>query len=984
MRTCRRLLLCSLLPLMAACSGSSSSTTVVGPTERCAVAVSAPPSAIGPAGGTGTISVDTARECQWSASAEATWLTIMSGATGQGTSTVPFSAAPNRSTSTRRGTIAVNGQRAEITQEAATCSASVSPATLSVGAAGDNVGIAVTEQEFCAWTAVARVSWIAVTSSGDGTGNGEVRISVAANTGPQRSGSVDVAGREVVITQAAAPAQCSFGIAPANLSSGAAGDSATVTVTASPNCAWAAISEDPWITVRAGATGVGNGTVTLQVASNSGAARTGRVTIAGQTYTVTQAAAAASCSYNISPASASVDSAGASPTVSVTATNGCAWSAVSNAAWIVVTGTGSGSGNGSVTLAVAPNGGGPRMNTVTIAGQTYSVTQSAGSPLTQCTFTVAPESVPVGPTGGPASVAVTTGSSCSWNVSTSDSWITFAGGGSRTGPGTVQLTIASNTSGARTGNVSIAGRTVSIQQAAGATCSYSLNPTSASPDAAGGSTTVAVTTTSGCAWTTTGAPSWITVTGGSGTGNGSVTVAVQANTGAARTATLTIAGQPFVVTQAAAGATCSYSLNPTSASPAAAGGSTAVAVTAASGCAWTTTGAPSWITVTGGSGTGNGSVTLAVQANTGAARTATVTIAGQPFVVTQAAAGAACTYSLNPTSASPAAAGGSTPIAVTTSSGCAWTTTDAPSWITVTGGSGTGNGSVTLAIQANTGTARTATLTIAGQPFVVNQAAAGPTCSYSINPTSASPTAAGDVTAVTVATTSGCAWTTTDAPLWIIVVGGGGTGNGSVTLTILPNIGAARTATLTIAGQSFVVSQAALLPACSYSINPTSASPTAAGGSTPVDVTTTSSCSWTTTGAPSWITVTGGSGTGNGSVTLAVEANTAAARTATLTIAGQSFVVNQAAAACTFVVSPTVIQVSDSPTTSTLTVSTSSHCAWTAAVTTGGSWLTITSGASGTGNGTVDVRIDPNNGSARTGTLNIAGEVVTINQDEKD
>ncbi|MCA1652124.1 MAG: hypothetical protein LC753_18270 [Acidobacteria bacterium] len=691
---------------MAACSGSSTSTSVVGPTtERCAVAVSAPAAPIGPGGGTGTISVDTARECQWSASAEATWLSIMSGATGQGTSTVPFSAAPNRSTSARRGTIAVNGQRAEITQEAATCSGSVSPATVNLGPAGDDdVQLTVTEQEFCAWTAVSRVSWISVTSGGNGTGNGEVRLNVAANTGPARTGSVDVAGREVVITQAAAPAQCTFSISPASLSTGAAGGTAAVTVTASPNCAWAAISEDPWIAVSSGATGVGGGTVTLQVSSNSGSARTGRVTIAGQTYTVTQAGAAASCSYSISPASASVDSAGASQTVSVTATNGCAWSAVSNVTWIVVTGAANGTGNGSVTLTVAPNAGGSRTGTVTIAGQTYSVTQSAAAPP-QCTFTVAPESVPVAAAGGSPSVDVTTGSSCTWSVSTSTTWITFSGGSSRTGSGAVQLTVASNTGSARTGTVSIAGRTVSIEQAGAPapSCSFSINPTSASPPAAGGSTTVAVTTTSGCTWTTTGAPSWITVTGGSGAGNGSVTLAVQANTGTARTATLTIAGQSFVVTQAAAGATCTYSINPTSASPPAAGGSTTVAVTATAGCAWTTTGAPTWITVTGGSGTGNGSVTLAVQANTGAARTATLTIAGQSFVVTQAAPPPACSYSINPTSASPTAAGGSTAVAVTTTAGCSWTTTGAPTWITVTGGSGTGNGSVTLAVQANTG-----------------------------------------------------------------------------------------------------------------------------------------------------------------------------------------------------------------------------------------------------------------------------------------
>jgi len=51
-------------------------------------------------------------------------------------------------------------------------------------------------------------------------------------------------------------------------------------------------------------------------------------------------------------------------------------------------------------------------------------------------------------------------------------------------------------------------------------------------------------------------------------------------------------------------------------------------------------------------------------------------------------------------------------------------------------------------------------------------------------------------------------------------------------------------------------------------------------------------------------------------------------------------------------------------------------------VTTGGSFLTITAGSTGTGNGAVDVKVDRNRDSARSGTLTIAGKIVTINQDQ--
>ena len=73
----------------------------------------------------------------------------------------------------------------------------------------------------------------------------------------------------------------------------------------------------------------------------------------------------------------------------------------------------------------------------------------------------------------------------------------------------------------------------------------------------------------------------------------------------------------------------------------AAGGvqSSAVAVAAPVGCAWTAASNDDWITITSGSsGTGNGQVVFRVAANPGRARTGTLTIAGRTFTVNQAGA----------------------------------------------------------------------------------------------------------------------------------------------------------------------------------------------------------------------------------------------------------------------------------------------------------------------------------------------------------
>jgi hypothetical protein len=99
--------------------------------------------------------------------------------------------------------------------------------------------------------------------------------------------------------------------------------------------------------------------------------------------------------------------------------------------------------------------------------------------------------------------------------------------------------------------------------------------------------------------------------------------------------TLTVAGQPVSVSQ---DGVCVYVLSSTSDTFDKAGGTNGrVSVVASSGCTWTATSNASWITVTGGaSGNGNGTVAFSVAANnTGDNRTGTLTIAGQPFTVTQ-------------------------------------------------------------------------------------------------------------------------------------------------------------------------------------------------------------------------------------------------------------------------------------------------------------------------------------------------------------
>ena len=96
----------------------------------------------------------------------------------------------------------------------------------------------------------------------------------------------------------------------------------------------------------------------------------------------------------------------------------------------------------------------------------------------------------------------------------------------------------------------------------GGTCSFSINPTSASFAAAGGSASVTVTTSAGCNWTAVSNNSFITITSGaSGSGSGTVNYSVAANTSSlSRNGSLTIAGLTHSVSQAGTGGGCTNAI----------------------------------------------------------------------------------------------------------------------------------------------------------------------------------------------------------------------------------------------------------------------------------------------------------------------------------------------------------------------------------------------------------------------------------------
>lgn len=94
---------------------------------------------------------------------------------------------------------------------------------------------------------------------------------------------------------------CPFALSASTRSVGASGGTGSVEVTVPyGTCPWSATSDSTWLAITAGASGTGPGTVAYSVAANTDPVeRTGRLAIAGQVVTVTQAPGA--CSAPLAP-----------------------------------------------------------------------------------------------------------------------------------------------------------------------------------------------------------------------------------------------------------------------------------------------------------------------------------------------------------------------------------------------------------------------------------------------------------------------------------------------------------------------------------------------------------------------------------------------------------------------------------------------------------------------------------------------------------
>jgi hypothetical protein len=472
-----------IVALFIGCGGSAT-TSVSAPTvTRCAVSITNSPPEIPASGGSGSVALNTARECAWSASSKDGWITL-SATSGQGEATIGYTVQSNPNGSRRQGHVVVSDQTVEVSQAAAPCQYTISPSTVDAAAAKAELSVTLTATPDCSWNARSNVDWIDSPIPSSGVGSGTVKIVIATNTAQARIGTVTVADATLRVNQVAAeapappppppappplpptpppnppPPACTYGVSPTSISIDATGGQRSVTVTSAQECGWNAISTADWISVTSGAAGSGNGSVTLTVGRNSGSARSANLTVASQSVTIQQTAAApAPCTYAIKPTNYDAGRGPDTITINVTAGAGCTWSTRTDAAWVTVDTGSTGSGNGTVRLLVQANSGNERSTTVIIAGQPFALHQEGS-----CSYKIKPNNYHAGRGPDDIEIDVTTDPGCTWTASSAVNWVTVAAGATGTGTGTVRLLVQANDGPARSVVLTIAGQPFELRQ----------------------------------------------------------------------------------------------------------------------------------------------------------------------------------------------------------------------------------------------------------------------------------------------------------------------------------------------------------------------------------------------------------------------------------------------------------------------------------------------------------------------------------------
>ena len=206
-------------------------------------------------------------------------------------------------------------------------------------------------------------------------------VPASATTGPIRVSTASTTVNSASSFNVTNVTTCGYALNSTGQAFPATGGVGSFSISAGSGCSWTATSDVSWISITAGASGNGNGTVSFDVVTNSSTSpRNGVITAGGSSFSVSQAGAQLVCTYILSSASFQIPASGGTAQVSVSTAAGCTWTAASLTSWINMTSGNPGNGDGVVSFSIASNPGpGTRSGSLVVAGQTVTVNEALPS-----------------------------------------------------------------------------------------------------------------------------------------------------------------------------------------------------------------------------------------------------------------------------------------------------------------------------------------------------------------------------------------------------------------------------------------------------------------------------------------------------------------------------------------------------------------------------------------------------------------------------
>jgi len=399
------------------------------------------------------------------------------------------------------------------------CTYSISPASKHYPVSGGSGLIAVTTQTGCVWTAVSTAPWVTITNGAGHTSSGPVNYTVAANTGPLRTGILAIAGNSFTVTQSAPFVAANFDMSTSRPEIGE-----TVTFSVDPileveswnfgepdcmgsnpqvNCAllpagfcntfnWTfktsgeksvtmVLTDDRTQTKHptvktTGECCLADGRPNADFQMSSDQAFTGETVVFTDTSTKAGTLKTQAVDFTWSPTSAEI---GQSILFNITGVSGdveadwdfgaagCGdFEQIFNCSPQFTScheATYQFSSSGAIEVSLTVRQGGSTLGTAVHTVNVLSSGSCDGGGGGGCSFILSPTFLQYTANAGSGSFNINTTAECAWNATTSNGWLNITSG-SGTGPGSVSYNVAENTGNTRTGGILVEGKTHTVRQ----------------------------------------------------------------------------------------------------------------------------------------------------------------------------------------------------------------------------------------------------------------------------------------------------------------------------------------------------------------------------------------------------------------------------------------------------------------------------------------------------------------------------------------